>query len=134
MYYTKALVLAQEYHSGQRDKAGNAYILHPLAVSEMGDTVPERIVGLLHDLVEDTDYSEIQLRRDFPDFIADAVMSVTRIPEELYKDFILRAKADPIGRHVKINDIKHNTMNRGIPCPPHLLGRYKEAMRVLLND
>ena len=53
----RAIEIATEAHRGQVDKAGNDYIQHPLRVMEAGKTTNEKIVGVLHDVVEDTDWS-----------------------------------------------------------------------------
>ena len=53
----RAIEIATEAHLGQFDKSGHEYIGHPLRVMEMGVTEEEKIVGILHDLVEDTDWT-----------------------------------------------------------------------------
>ena len=49
----KALQIAVKAHSGQTDKAGAAYIFHPIRVANRCKTDEERIVALLHDTIED---------------------------------------------------------------------------------
>lgn len=53
----RAIEIATEAHKGQYDKAGNDYIEHPLRVMEMGNTEEEKIVGVLHDVVEDNTWT-----------------------------------------------------------------------------
>ena len=53
----KAIDIATKAHSGQVDKAGQPYITHPLRVMSMGATDDEKIVGVLHDVVEDSDWT-----------------------------------------------------------------------------
>ena len=53
----KCIKIAMEAHEGQRDRDGNAVILHPLLVGSMGATDAEKCVGFLHDVVEDTDWT-----------------------------------------------------------------------------
>ena len=53
----KAIEIATKAHSGQLDKAGNDYITHPLRVMAAGKTTDEKIVGVLHDVVEDTEWT-----------------------------------------------------------------------------
>jgi (p)ppGpp synthase/HD superfamily hydrolase len=103
-----AIRIATIAHAGQIDKAGKPYILHPLRVGAAGLTEEEQIVGFLHDVVEDTGIMLHELRMDFGNEIADAIDSVTRRENETYKEFILRAAQNPIGKAVKINDIKDN--------------------------
>ena len=68
----RAIEIATEAHRGQVDKAGNEYIGHPLRVMEMGKTEEEKIVGVLHDVVEDTDWSFERLEAEgfAPEIIA----------------------------------------------------------------
>jgi (p)ppGpp synthase/HD superfamily hydrolase len=104
-----ALEIATRAHKNQVDKAGAAYILHPMAVAEKVSGEDEKVVALLHDVIEDTDINEASLRILFGDKIADAVLALTRKSGETYMDFIARAKANPLARKVKIADIEHNS-------------------------
>ena len=65
----RAYQVAEELHRGQLRKSGDAFITHPLAVTtilaELGMTETTLCASLLHDTVEDTDYSLAQLTRDF---------------------------------------------------------------------
>ncbi len=104
--------LAKCAHKGQKRWGGEPYIIHPQAVAKKFDEniFPEAvIVSWLHDTVEDTDVTfEMLESLGFPKFILEAIDSVTKHEGESYLDFILRAKANNIGRAVKIADIKHN--------------------------
>lgn len=57
----KAIEIATKAHEGQVDKAGKPYIGHPLRVMNMGGTDDEKIVGVLHDVVEDSNWTFEQL-------------------------------------------------------------------------
>ena len=65
----KAYLTAEKYHEGQFRKSGEPYIIHPMAVgrilAELGMDEVTIAGGLLHDIVEDTDYSLGQLQVDF---------------------------------------------------------------------
>lgn len=105
----KALQIAVKAHSGQIDKAGSAYIFHPIRVSNRCFTDDERIVALLHDTIEDTEVTtEYLLMEGFPRNIVDAILSVTRNEDESYDDFIKRSRLNPIGRQVKLHDLEDN--------------------------
>lgn len=105
----KALQIAVKAHSGQIDKAGSAYIFHPIRVSNRCSTDDERIVALLHDTIEDTEVAtEYLLMEGFPRNIVDAILSVTRNEDESYDDFIKRSRLNPIGRQVKLHDLEDN--------------------------
>jgi GTP pyrophosphokinase len=79
----RAYQVAERYHRGQRRKSGDPYITHPLSVTtilaELGMDVPTLCAGLLHDTVEDTDYSLDMLRRDFGETVALLVDGVTKL-------------------------------------------------------
>jgi (p)ppGpp synthase/HD superfamily hydrolase len=132
--FTKAFDIAVFYHAGQKDKAGKPYILHPLAVALKSETLDEQIVAILHDVVEDTVYTEEMLRHDFPEYIADAVMAMTRRKGEIYADFVLRAKENPIARKVKMYDMEHNMSDRGVKIKDSLMARYKKGYAVLKGE
>ena len=79
----RAYLVAEKAHEGQLRKSGDPYITHPVAVAtilaELGLTPPTLAAALLHDTVEDTDYTLEQLRRDFGDEIAGMVDGVTKL-------------------------------------------------------
>ena len=109
MIFEKALYIAQKAHNGQTDKAGKPYILHPIRVAQRCNTDTERIVALLHDVIEDTDITPNNLySAGFSKTIVDAVLSVTRREYESYFKFIERCSINPIGRIVKIHDLEDN--------------------------
>lgn len=105
----KAMQIAEKVHSSRVDKGGKPYINHPVRVERMCSRQEDRLVALLHDTVEDGDIaSEYLLMVGFPQEVVDAVLSVSRKRGEDYFDFILRCKENPIGRRVKIADLKDN--------------------------
>lgn len=104
-----ALEVATQAHAGQKDKAGKDYIGHPKRVADRCGGVDERIVALLHDVIEDSDVTADYLAgKGFPDRIIEAVLAVTRREGESYDDFIRRAALNPIGRKVKLHDLEDN--------------------------
>jgi (p)ppGpp synthase/HD superfamily hydrolase len=106
----RAIALAANAHAGQVDKAGAPYILHVLRVMLRLDTPEGRMAAALHDIVEDCGYSLDQLRAEgFCEAVVAAVDAVTRRESETYEEFVLRAKADPIGRRVKMADLADNS-------------------------
>ena len=94
----RAIEIATEAHRGQFDKAGNDYIGHPLRVMAMGKTTDEKIVGVLHDVIEDTDWTFDRLAAEgFSAEVIDALRCVTKLSEdELYDNFIARVKENPL--------------------------------------
>ena len=113
----RAIEIATEAHKGQFDKAGNEYIGHPLRVMEMGKTEDEKIVGMLHDVIEDTDWTFEALEAEgFSKEVIDALRCVTKVSEkENYDDFIDRVRKNPLAVAVKINDLTDNMDIRRLP-------------------
>ena len=113
----KAIEIATEAHQGQFDKAGRDYIGHPLRVMEMGKSEEEKIVGVLHDVIEDTDWTFEKLAEEgFSDEVIAALRCVTKISEnENYDDFIDRVKKNPLAVALKINDLTDNMDIRRLP-------------------
>ena len=132
----KAMQIAIKVHSGQVDKGGNDYIYHPMRVSDSCKSEEEKIVALLHDTIEDGNItSDYLLMQGFPNDIVDAVLSVSRNQEEDYFDFIHRCKANPIGRMVKIADLKDNMdvtrLNELTDKDVERLRKYHKAYKIL---
>lgn len=120
----RAIAIAAQAHDGQTDKAGAPYILHPLRVMlDMKDDA-ERIVAVLHDVVEDKPdvWSFERLNEEgFSGEVIDALRAVTKQPDEedapgdseavkleKYLRFVRRAAANRIGRRVKVADLMDN--------------------------
>ena len=97
-------------HAGQVDKAGMPYIGHVMRVMQAGKTIDEKIVGVLHDVVEDTTWTfDALLAEGFPVHIVDALRCVTKLSDdEPYEAFINRVKNNPLAVAVKINDLTDN--------------------------
>ena len=106
----RAISIALEAHRGATDKAGMPYAGHIMRVMQAGRTIDEKIVGVLHDLVEDTHWTfDMLLEEGFPPHIVDALRCVTKISEdEPYEEFIKRVKTNPLAVAVKINDLTDN--------------------------
>lgn len=106
----RAKAIATSAHEGQVDKAGKPYIEHPMRVMNMGKTVEEKIAGVLHDVVEDSDWTFEMLEKEgIPKDVMDALRCVTKLSEEEdYDHFIERVKSNPLAVKVKLNDLKDN--------------------------
>ena len=106
----RAKAIATSAHKGQVDKAGKPYIEHPMRVMNMGKTVEEKIAGVLHDVVEDSDWTFEMLEKEgIPKDVMDALRCVTKLSEnEDYGHFIDRVKTNPLAVKVKLNDLKDN--------------------------
>jgi (p)ppGpp synthase/HD superfamily hydrolase len=105
----KSIGIAVEAHRGQRDRTGAPYILHPMQVMAAVDTDTEKIVAILHDVVEDTDWTFEKLAQEgFPQEIIEALKCVTKREGEPYDDFVRRSAGNEIARRVKLADLEHN--------------------------
>jgi (p)ppGpp synthase/HD superfamily hydrolase len=105
----RALAIALEAHQGQTDKVGQPYILHPLRVLQRMQTGDEQLVAILHDVVEDSDWTLDQLRQEgFSDAVVEAVDALTRREGEAYEELVERAIHNPLACRVKIADLEDN--------------------------
>lgn len=108
-----AEVLASYAHSGQKDKGGNDYILHPVEVASHLESEEAKTTALLHDILEDTFVTEETLRNLFGDKITDAVVTLTHKQGESYEEYIEKIRMNPLSTEVKLQDLKHNmNLNR----------------------
>jgi len=132
---SQAICIATTAHTGQFDKGGNPYILHPLRIMLKMDSNEERIVAVLHDVIEDTNVLISELRKVFFDEIANAILALTRNHNESYIDFIRRCKQNDLARKVKIADIEDNMDLSRIDNPTEedykRVKKYEKAWREL---
>lgn len=132
----RAILLATTAHAGAVDKAGQPYILHPLRVMLAVSSEEERIAAVLHDVVEDTEWTLEDLRREgFSPIVVAAVDALSRRPGEEYLDFVRRAAQNPVARVVKRADVVDNMDLGRLPSPTARdrarLERYAAALAVL---
>jgi len=106
----RAIKIAVDAHKGQKDKNGAPYILHLIRVMEKGENESEKICGVLHDIVEDTNWTFEQLEQEgFDAEIVDALKCITKeTQEEDYDHFIDRVKVNKTAIKVKLNDLQDN--------------------------
>ncbi len=97
----KAIEMANRAHKEQVDKAGAPYILHPLRVMLTQDNEIERICAVLHDVIEDSDMTFDDLRREgFSEEIIEVLDCITKRAGESYDDFIDRILTNEIACRV----------------------------------
>lgn len=120
----KAFDVAVDAHKDQRRKSGEAYIFHPIAVarivaSEIGLDATSIAAALLHDVVEDTDYTVEDMREMFGDSVAKIVDGLTKIANmpldtdismqaENFRRMLLTLSEDIRVIIIKIADRLHN--------------------------
>jgi len=131
----KAICLAKHYHAGQTDLSGQHYIKHPLRVAKAVIGVKEKIVAVLHDILEDTPIKEDQLKRTFSKEIVEAVRVLTHRKEEQYRDYIRRIAENRLATLVKIADLQDNLDPRrdlgNRPEDVERRARYQKALNFL---
>lgn len=135
----KAIEIATEAHKGATDKYGSPYINHVTRVMDLGATEEEKIVGVLHDVVEDTHWTFEKLEAEgFSTEVIAALKCVTKISEEDdYEEFTIRVSQNPLAVKVKINDLTDNMDIRRIPQLTEKdltrLMKYHKAYRYLIS-
>ena len=109
LYLDRAIELAKQHHEGQTDKAGKPYIEHPLRVMNQVESEEEKIVAVLHDIVEDTDISLDELRNEgFSEEVVSAVECLTKQDGENYDSYIERISFNPLAVKIKLADLEDN--------------------------
>ena len=143
MIYTpqtkRALKLCFEAHRNQEDKSGMPYVFHPFHLAEQMTDEATTITALLHDVVEDTDYTLEDLRAmGFPPEALDAIELMTHDPAVPYLDYVAKIKTNPIARTVKLADLRHNSdLTRLDAVDDQALARaekYRRAIQLLQAD
>ena len=140
----RAYDVAEEKHRGQRRKSGDPYITHPLAVAtilaDLGMDTTTLVAALLHDTVEDTDYSVDQLREDFGDVVARLVDGVTKLDKvkfgvaaeaETIRKMVIAMARDPRVLVIKLADRLHNMRTMRFLPPEKQARKAKETLEVL---
>lgn len=128
----KAIMIAADAHDGQVDKNGDPYILHPIRVMARGKTEVEMIVGVLHDVCEDTHVEIGYIMHTFGKRISLAVEALTRGENEVYSEFIIRVDCSELATAVKLNDLYDNLdPSRASGLTPKLKERYERAVIAL---
>lgn len=134
----KAMRVCYQAHSGQCDASGIPYVFHPFHLAEQMDSETEICVALLHDVLEDTDWTIEDLEREgFPEEVLEPVRLLTHDPEVPYMDYIAIVRKNPVAKKVKLADLKHNrNLDRLDFISDYDRSRYRkycEAEKVLLE-
>ena len=114
MIYTaatkRALMLCFQAHKEQNDKSGMPYVFHPFHLAEQMDTEEATIVALLHDIVEDTDFTLEDLSEmGYPPAVIDALALMTHDPSVPYMDYVKKISGNALATKVKLADLRHNS-------------------------
>lgn len=144
MIYTdktkRAIKLCFKAHAEQYDKSGLPYAHHPLHLAEQMDDEESTIVALLHDVVEDTEYTIKDIKgMGFGDAIVEALVLLTHDPSVPYFEFIKAIVENPLAKKVKLADLKHNSDVTRLNHEPtradsERLHKYRLAEMILEND
>jgi (p)ppGpp synthase/HD superfamily hydrolase len=135
----KAIDLAFMVHKNQKDRYGKLYIFHPLRVMNKMSTDKEKIVAVLHDVIEDTELTYKDLcDAGFSKEIINAIASISKQDDEEYFDYIKRVEDNPIAVKVKLADLEDNMDIRRIETitekDSERLNKYMKAYRILKGE
>lgn len=114
MIYTKqtkkALKLCFEAHKNQVDKSGMPYVFHPFHLAEQMADEKSTVVALLHDVIEDTDYTLDNLEEmGFEKDVINALALLTHNSDTPYMEYVAKIKTNSIAKAVKLADLQHNS-------------------------
>lgn len=130
-----AMLVAYTAHYGQTDKMGVPYINHPRTVASFLEDDTDKIIALLHDVMEDTFLTEEDLRPVFGNEIVYVLKLLTREKGEDYFDYIARVDTNERAKRVKLADLRHNSDMARIPNPTQKdydrLDKYQKAVKIL---
>lgn len=133
----KAMRFAYNAHKDQYDKGGVPYIFHPFHIAEQLEDETDICVALLHDVVEDTEYTFSDLKAyGFTPEIVDAVRCLTKEKGEEYTAYLQRVLKNDIAVKVKLLDIQHNSSPerlRSVKDADRLIKKYKQAKEIILK-
>lgn len=106
----RAIEIALRAHAGQVGKDGSPYILHPLRLMSRMETDEERIVAVLHDVVEDSEVTFEDLRAiGFSETVLEALQLLTHDKSTPYEEYVERIKPHPLARKIKLADLEDNS-------------------------
>lgn len=139
----RAYNTAEKYHQGQKRKSGEDYITHPLAVArilaDLGSGPATIAAALLHDTVEDTDYSIEQLRVDFGEEVGLLVDGVTKLDKmkfgdtaqaETMRKMVVAMSKDVRVLVIKLADRLHNARTWGFVEPESARRKAQETLEI----
>jgi hypothetical protein len=132
-----AIQIARRAHEGQLDKSGRPYIGHPLRVMGLVATEHERMVAVLHDVVEDTSVTIDDLASaGCPAEVLSAVDAISKRPGEERDTYLARVAGNPLALVVKRADIADNSSPDRMarldePTQQRLSTKYATALRLL---
>ena len=116
MNLTRAIHIATEAHKEQKNKVGKPYITHVMRVMERCKSDDEKIVAVLHDVVEDTSTTHDDLRKEgFNEKVLSAIDAITQRKKESKTAYIERVKKNSLATRVKLNDLEDNMDVRRLP-------------------
>ena len=129
------MILAAKGHMGQLDKGGHPYILHPVRVMLQCKTIEEKTVAMLHDLLEDTEITAEDLRKEaFPEEVIEAVLCLTKTDGEDYTEYIERICKNKLAARVKLADLMDNMdLNRLPGLTPKDFQRLEKYLRAKIR-
>ena len=133
-YLHKAITIACEAHEGQSSINGEPYILHPLRLLIKAKSNEERIIAILHDVIEKTNISLADLKnKGFDQNIISSIDSLSRRRSESYVDYIARLMKNNISVKIKLLDladnIKIHSENNDNGIYDAKINQYKNALK-----
>ena len=134
-----ALKLCFEAHKDQIDKSVMPYVFHPFHLAEQMADENTTIVALLHDVIEDTEYTLDDLRKfGFAEDVLSAISLMTHADDVPYMEYVVKIKTNPIAKAVKLADLKHNSdmsrLDQITQTDEERAKKYKQAIELLENS
>lgn len=133
----KAFIIMFKAHKGQKDKGGGAYFLHPLRVSLNIKDKRARVIGLIHDVIEDSDKYKLSDFNFLDEEQVEALKTLIHDKSVPYFDYIDKIKKNPLARKVKLSDLKDNMNLKRLKeiteKDRERFAKYEKARKILLD-
>lgn len=133
----KAFIIMFKAHKGQKDKGGGAYFLHPLRVSLNIKDKRAKVIGLIHDVIEDSDKYKLSDFNFLDEEQVEALKTLTHDKSVHYFDYIDKIKKNPLARTVKLSDLKDNMNLKRLKeiteKDRERFAKYEKARKILLD-
>ena len=131
-----ALKICFEAHKDQKDRGGLPYVFHPFHVAEQMKREESICTALLHDVLEDTDLTPSDLRKQgISDEVIEALILLVHHKEEPYMEYVRKLSCHPLAREVKTADLQHNPdasrLEQITQKDQERMDQYRKALQIL---
>lgn len=135
--FIRAIFIVIRAHFGQKNSDGRSYYFHIFSVMRGVKGINAKTVALVHDAIEDGDYS-IEDFRFLDSEQREALNLVTHYPEDSYEEYVEKIKSSPMATEIKLSDLRNNmsTTKKNLYKSKDYekLDKYRKAYKILTEN